>query len=376
MKKISIIIPCYNSQKYLNRCVDSVLNQTYKNFELILVDDGSTDNTNEILKAYAKKDQRVVHLTKANSGVGATRNFGIKHATGDYIQFLDSDDDMKPNMLERMMQTSKKTNADIVVCQFEHCCFKQFLKPGTYNMKREKDFENFYLDFFSFNVPWNKLFKREVITEMYDENLKIFEDGLFVLQNLKNVKKLVVIGDVLHNYFEAGINEDKKSLVNKFLESKFWKTQEGYWYKFNSIKPMFDKFLKEGNHNSKLLEYARSFDMAFWELIKLIHSGCLESICCIEFYNIFNEQNFINSIKSKGYKYDGTNIFKVKRFVLKCFDDYKNNTEKNVGVLYFKFVENFSNLVAEHKLAPSFMELLSAFFAPMMQFLPNFQEVK
>ena len=347
MKKISVIIPCYNSQTTLNRCIDSVLRQTYKNFELIIVDDGSTDNTEQLIKEYCKKDNRIVYLSKANGGTGSSRNLGLKHVTGDYIQFVDSDDDVKDDMFEKMLDVAQKTYADMVVCRFSHCCFKQFLKPGEYNLKNENDFIKFYMDFFTYNVPWNKLFKREVITSRYNENLKIFEDGLFVLENLKNIGKTIVLEDELYNYYNEG--ENKKSLVNTFLQGAFWENKVGYWYEFDKIKPMFDKLLKANGHHYRSLEYARSFDMAFWELIKIIDSKCSKDTCVSDMNCILNEKNFIDSVCIGGYDYEGLSLYEVKMFIEKCFREYEEKNYDNTGSLYFKIVEYFYEIAAQHK---------------------------
>lgn len=116
---ISIIVPVYNSAKYLPKCLDSILNQTYQNLEIICVNDGSTDNSTNILKTYTKKDPRIKILTQKNSGLSAARNSGIKAATGEYIAFVDSDDQIKPTMLKDMISALQDSHANIAVCSFE-----------------------------------------------------------------------------------------------------------------------------------------------------------------------------------------------------------------------------------------------------------------
>lgn len=112
----SIIIPVYNSEKYLFRCIDSVLNQTRSDFELILVDDGSKDQSADICKQYAKKDDRIKYIRQENAGVSAARNNGISIASGDYIGFVDSDDEICPDMYETLLREAEKNGADIVLC--------------------------------------------------------------------------------------------------------------------------------------------------------------------------------------------------------------------------------------------------------------------
>ena len=119
---VSVIVPVYNSEKYLNRCVDSILNQTYRSIELILVDDGSPDNSGRICDEYAEKDSRVRVIHKANAGVSAARNSGLEVASGDYATFVDSDDYIEPDMYSDMMEKVNQYNCDVVMCD----CVKDF----------------------------------------------------------------------------------------------------------------------------------------------------------------------------------------------------------------------------------------------------------
>lgn len=119
---ISVIIPVYNVEEYLHECVDSVINQTYRNLEIILVDDGSTDSSGKICDEYAEKDSRVIVVHKTNSGPSKTRNNGLKIAKGEYIYFLDSDDYLDKNALETLVETARNQNADLVFFSAESFC--------------------------------------------------------------------------------------------------------------------------------------------------------------------------------------------------------------------------------------------------------------
>ena len=116
MSEVSIIVPIYNSEKYISACIESILHQTYKDFELLLIDDGSTDNTNNIIKKY--KDSRIKIYRQENKGTGAARNLGMKHANGNYLTFVDSDDAIEQRYLEIMLNACKNNNADIVSCVY------------------------------------------------------------------------------------------------------------------------------------------------------------------------------------------------------------------------------------------------------------------
>ena len=114
---ISIIVPIYNVDKYLEECIESLRNQTYKNLEIILINDGSTDNSEQIFRHEAKQDNRIVFINKKNGGSASAKNEGLKIAKGDYIAFVDSDDFIELDMIEYMVNTIKKYNADIVQCK-------------------------------------------------------------------------------------------------------------------------------------------------------------------------------------------------------------------------------------------------------------------
>ena len=115
--KVSVIIPVYNTEKYLRECLDSVVNQTLRDIEIICVDDGSTDNSLAILREYETKDSRIKVLTQENINAGAARNKGLSEATGEFLSFLDSDDFFEPDAIERMYECAKSRNAEIVVYQ-------------------------------------------------------------------------------------------------------------------------------------------------------------------------------------------------------------------------------------------------------------------
>ena len=136
---VSIVVPVYNAAPYLRKCLDSVVNQTLRNVEIIFIDDGSTDGSSEICKKYASKDSRIIYYKKENEGLAAARQDGIERASGEYVGFVDSDDWLELNMYERMYEAATKENADVVFC---NCYFndsetdKIYLQPGVYD--REK----------------------------------------------------------------------------------------------------------------------------------------------------------------------------------------------------------------------------------------------
>lgn len=205
--KISIIIPVWNAEKYLNDTINSVLNQTYGNFEVVCVNDGSTDNSLNILKEFQKKDKRVVVIDQKNQGGSGARNTGLDNATGDYIAFLDNDDIYHPQYLEILYYKLKENDADLVVCDNE------IFKDGTdfkfttkFNVEKIKTKRIFRKPFFQKYVMrkkipmlmWLKLGKKEIYKDIrFSTKLPAINDILLNMEVLYNSHKCVTIGEKL-----------------------------------------------------------------------------------------------------------------------------------------------------------------------------------
>lgn len=181
--KISIVVPVYNAEKCLKKCIDSIILQTYKNIEIILIDDGSTDNSLNICKQYETKDKRIIVIHKENGGPSETRNLGIEKATGKFITFVDADDYIDTKMYEKLESDIKKYNSDIAVCKikkvrkWEEKKHKLETKYDTIKMGKEEAL-NDILEIKS-NITdylYNKLYKTELFKDIRLPNGKIFED--------------------------------------------------------------------------------------------------------------------------------------------------------------------------------------------------------
>lgn len=161
MPKVSVIVPVYNVAKYLGRCLDSVLSQTFQDFEVICINDGSTDNSLEILHQYAQKDERVKIINQKNSGAGLSRNTGINMAQGDYLSFIDADDWIDKHFLEKVYHLAKVSKADIIETT------KSYNYYSTDNIKlfNKRNAQGFIANgtFFRRDVIWDKLFKTDFI---------------------------------------------------------------------------------------------------------------------------------------------------------------------------------------------------------------------
>ena len=203
--KISVIIPIYNSEKTLKRCVESVVLQSYDNLEIILVNDGSTDSSLEIFEHFKQIDSRVVVINQKNAGVSAARNAGIKASTGEFIQFVDADDYINSNMTEILFENMKKNSADLVICGYNRVSAGSKVAKIPSEFKSESllafksCFEALYKNAF-FNAPWNKLYRKSRIQNLFDETLSVGEDLLFNLCYTANCDKISVVSQALYNY--------------------------------------------------------------------------------------------------------------------------------------------------------------------------------
>lgn len=363
MKKISIIIPCYNCGKTLNRCLDSVFSQTYPNVEVIAVNDGSKDNTLDILNEYASKYSSLRIIDKKNAGVSSARNDAIRVATGDYIEFLDSDDNfLFDDVLEKNVRLLEENSVDAVIFNFTHPCFQTYLPSGVYDLKNKKDFKKYYQDFFYSSMPWNKLFKRSVITDLYDESMAFAEDELFNLANLKNIHKVYINNEVLHNYYcEPVVDRENASAINKlFVDDKFWEKKNTIWYRCidNNAKRdvVFKKYFTDEEYEE--LKYIRPFDFFFHDFGFMCHLNTdINNMKkqCVD--GIVHEKEFFNILKSKekyGLKLKSENVDDLARCMDKFVDcgnkAYHEIRENSLGLKLYRvffglFGECFYNVV-------------------------------
>ena len=206
---ISVIVPVYMAEKYLPACLDSLLAQTYQNFELLLVDDGSPDKCWEILQQYAARDARVRIFRKENGGVSSARNFGLRQAKGEYIGFVDSDDFVAPQYLEWMHRALQQTNTELAVCGYRKVP-KEADPAGIAPAAEKPEIKTFLLAEYSFDYTqceaanqyvWRILYKRSLCKELYfDEQLFIGEDTFFFVQVLLQAKGLALVKAPLYFY--------------------------------------------------------------------------------------------------------------------------------------------------------------------------------
>lgn len=271
---ISVIVPIYSIERYLGICVESIIKQTYKNLEIILVDDGSPDRCPDLCDLYAQKDQRIKVIHKANGGLVSARKAGLKIATGEYATYVDGDDWIAPNYFEELIKASN--GADVVIAGFSRVLFETLtpivnnIESGVYEGKElEKVYSNMLScdDFYKLGITtyvWNKLFKRELLLKyqlMVDDGITIGEDAAVVYPLLIECEKVVITDNVDYHYRQREDSMLKKSkLFNE--EIKGLKLLYNYLMGF-ALKQKSEYFLVR-----QVEDYILS--------MCLMRSGCLE----------------------------------------------------------------------------------------------------
>lgn len=215
---VSIIIPVYQVEKYLEKCLESVINQTYKKIEVILIDDGSKDNSGKICDEYAQKDKRIIVIHKNNEGVSKARNVGIECAKGTYITFVDSDDFIHKDYIEKLYELCKHNNADLSICGTKNILENEKVVKKSRKYKKNLDKEDGMKELLNEKyytcVIWAKMYKKELLKNIrFNEKTKIAEDLEVLYKVLDKCKKISI--NTFENLYYYRIRDDSAT-VNKY----------------------------------------------------------------------------------------------------------------------------------------------------------------
>ena len=243
MPKVSVIVPIYNVEKYLEKCINSLLSQTLEDIQIILVNDGSKDNSGNIAKEYEKNNKdRVIYVEKENGGLSDARNYGLKYATGDFIAFLDSDDYIEKNAYEEMYNKAIEENADYVECDFIWEFPNKIRVDKQYPYKNKKEMLSFVRV-----VAWNKLIKRQLII---DNNLEFpkglrYEDVEFTYKLIPFINKFAYVDKPFIHYVQregsiANVQNERTAEIFTVLDNVI------EFYKKNNI---YEKYRDELEYN-------------------------------------------------------------------------------------------------------------------------------
>ena len=242
MHKISVIIPVYNVEKYLSECIESVINQTYKNLEIILVNDGSTDSCPQICDAYASRDKRIKVIHKKNEGSAEARNTGMKLVTGDFIGFVDSDDLLSKDFYKTLMYLLEKNNADIVECGFyefkniNEICNRQTHKDSSLKIFDTEAAMKAIMEGPLSVVIWNKLYKKALLQEISFPTGKYIDDVFWTYKVFGNARKIVKIKDKLYFY-----RQQTGSIMRSGFSLRRLDALQGHEEKIEYMKKKFPK---------------------------------------------------------------------------------------------------------------------------------------
>ena len=232
--KVSILIPAYNAEGFLKRCIDSVLNQTYRDFEVIIVNDGSSDDTQAVCENYSSKDARVSLINQENQGVAAARNRALDSATGDFILFVDADDWIESDMLEKMLNAVNfKEQSDIAFCRHDFANSSQEVDRSGDTLQIEIwDQERQQLEFMKHDrmtgMLWNKLIRKSLFDGIrFDSTVGYGEDAQVLWKVLKNSSSMAVLDQTLyHHVLEKQSISHQSYSSKKFSSIKMWKEIE------------------------------------------------------------------------------------------------------------------------------------------------------
>jgi len=279
MNDISVIVPVYNVEKYLEKCIDSILSQTFKNFEVILVDDGSMDRCGIICDNYEKLDNRVKVIHKTNGGLSSARNSGLEIASGEYVVFIDSDDWIDKNMYQELYNEAKKNNADIVQCKFMkaydenvsicHDKYKNIAVIGNLDA-----LNNLYNDKCTETVvTWNKLYRRHLFNDITFPNGKLHEDEFTTYKLLYKSNKVVLVDQEFYYY-----RQTPNSIMNSAFNIR----------RFDSLEALNQKleFFKQINNEVLYKKTVKAYE----DVLKEYYFKC---------ENIKNEKEVLKKIRNE-----------------------------------------------------------------------------
>lgn len=301
MEKISVILPYYHNGDTIERCINSILDQTYGYFELLCVSDGADEKTTAAVQRLALMDSRIVPLSVPHGGVSRARNEGLAQADGGYIQFVDADDCLEPDMFATMLAALKREGADICVCAFDHPCLGEYAGDRVFDMRDTEEIYAYYQHTFAGHVPWNKLYRREVIKTPFIEGMKFCEDGMFGIANMFNAKKIVSVSDILYHYCVAAPDAAEKSCIAEMACAPFWESRDTIWYQRRALMPIADEIFRAhlSAQDAARFGTVRLFDFFLWEMLIYAGNGAPDRGLRIEMERVLAEPDFVRSVTDK-----------------------------------------------------------------------------
>lgn len=270
--KLSVIVPCYNTAKYVEKCLDSIIENKVDDMEIIVINDGSTDNTLDILKKYQKKYPKIIKIiNKENGGLSSARNAGLEVARGDYISFIDSDDYIEKDMYKNMLQKANNT-FDIAVCGV-NMVYEAYTKQIDSGLKKDMldkdEIKTVMNDWFT--VVWNKIYKRELLKNMAFKKGIWYEDVEFLYRLLPKIKSIGIIDGYYYNYIQRPnsitytynsklyhLIENFDGILEYYQKNKLYdeyKDELEYGY----VRYLYGTFIKRLTKTKKIKEFKKGY---------------------------------------------------------------------------------------------------------------------
>lgn len=254
--KVSVIVPVYNGEKYISRCLDSITKQNYLNIEIIIINDGSNDESESIIKMYKKRDSRIVYYSQQNKGPSEARNKGILNATGKYLVFIDADDTVDKYYVEFLLNKMIDSNSDLVCCGYRDISKYGILNYTDFDFEKNISIQNFMemICQGTGGVLWGKIYKKEIITKYdfkMDKEIFMCEDLIFVLQYASRCKTVSAIKDYLYYYNRLNENSISSNISIHYIENyiNVWKRIERIFYSVplekNKINEILTKSIQD-----------------------------------------------------------------------------------------------------------------------------------
>ena len=307
MIKVSIIVPVYNVEKYISKCLDSLVNQTLKEIEIIIVNDGSPDKSEEIILNYQKKYNNIKYYKKTNGGLSDARNYGIKYASGEYIGFVDSDDYVDLNMYSKMYQKAKTKDFDIVACQVDMVdegSHIQLVKSGL------KDFINIKDAMITvYPSAWNKIYKKEMFDKVLFKKGIWFEDVEFLYRLFPYIRTIGVVEEELYYYVQ------REGAITKTYDERLL----DYIKNWNGIVEYYKK-------NNYYKEYYKELEYCY---VRYLYATFIKQAMNYKDKKMFNKaiNEAILNVKNKFPRYRKNKYFykSIKGIYLLIFNKYIAN---------------------------------------------------
>lgn len=313
---VSVVIPVLNGEKYIERCINSILNQIYRDIEIIVVDNNSEDETINIIKRKMSEDTRIKLLKTLKKGVSIARNLGLENSNGEYVMFVDSDDTLDENAISQMIDIARKEKCEIIKCGYKFIRRKKInkyiLKKGKCDFNRE--FWNNFFSTYNYNQVWGQMIKTQLCKKVkFDDSLAMAEDYLFNYNLYKRANSLYILNQPLYNYYynEQGMNYNKN--INKVIK------------KISDILSVCEKILKRETMYEKAL-----YNRFLFEILPHLRDLSLNgefNVNSLDF--LLKNKFYIEALNNVDIKFQNS---KLKYFLIVLL----KNKKYNILNLYFK----------------------------------------